>query len=110
MAVVDTNFLISNLDYLKQLLDQAERHRDCLLIVIPWTVILELDGLKNPIRQRESSDVDRLGDRVRKAMRFLESTLQKKSPALRGQRNDEVYDRATNQRVTTSDLCNIVLN
>ncbi|CAO3601001.1 unnamed protein product [Absidia cylindrospora] len=90
-------------NYLKQLLDLAEQERDSLLIVIPWTVILELNGLKGSIRRQQSSDVDKLGDRARKAMRFLETTLQRKSPALRGQRNDEVYDRETNQKVMGDD-------
>jgi rRNA-processing protein FCF1 len=98
VAVVDTNFLISNLNYLTQLLQQAEKHQDSLLIVIPWTVILELDGLKNN-KRRSSNGVDRLEDHARKAMRFLEATFQRKSSALRGQRSDEAFDRDSSQKV-----------
>ncbi|KAI8327999.1 PIN domain-containing protein [Chlamydoabsidia padenii] len=101
VAVVDTNFLISNLSYLIQLLQQAEQQQDSLLIVIPWTVVLELDGLKNS--QRVSNSTDRLGDLARKATRFLEATFQRKSPALRGQRSDETFDRESSQKVMGDD-------
>ncbi|KAG1141538.1 hypothetical protein G6F38_008351 [Rhizopus arrhizus] len=46
IAVVDTNFLISNLGYLQALLKIAEEKPGNLLILIPWVVIRELDGLK----------------------------------------------------------------
>ncbi|KAI8079997.1 uncharacterized protein BX664DRAFT_269227 [Halteromyces radiatus] len=94
VAVIDTNFLISNLSYLQHLLTEAEKHPDVLLAIIPWTVVLELDGLKS--QQREGG-MTQLEERARRAIRFLEATLQRKSSGLRGQRRDEVYDRNTAQ-------------
>ncbi|CEG83520.1 hypothetical protein RMATCC62417_17426 [Rhizopus microsporus] len=46
IAIVDTNFLISNLKSLQILLNLAEENIGSLLILIPWVVIRELDSLK----------------------------------------------------------------
>jgi hypothetical protein len=46
MAIVDTNFLLSNLGTLNALLDVSEDRPGNLLVIVPWQVILELDGLK----------------------------------------------------------------
>ncbi|KAF7728761.1 hypothetical protein EC973_005599 [Apophysomyces ossiformis] len=46
IAVLDTNFLISHLAYLKNLLTKAEQHPGSLVLVVPWIVVMELDGLK----------------------------------------------------------------
>lgn len=46
MAVLDTNFLISNLRYLQHLASEAERYPGSIGLVVPWIVIKELDGLK----------------------------------------------------------------
>lgn len=46
ICVLDTNFLISKLGYLDTVLSLAEQHVGSLLIVLPWVVIRELDGLK----------------------------------------------------------------
>ncbi|KAI9251970.1 PIN domain-containing protein [Sporodiniella umbellata] len=86
IAIVDTNFLISNLAYLRTLLEAAEKNPGSLLILIPWVVIRELDGLKGRRSSLSSESVDTL---ARKAMKFLETQLQEKSKYLKGQKLHE---------------------
>ncbi|KAI9306894.1 PIN domain-containing protein [Cunninghamella echinulata] len=92
VIVLDTNFLISNLGFLQELITIAELRNDCLLIV-PWVVIQELDGLKKShSKQSTKGKQERVDELARKAMRFLEGLLVKQSPALRGQKTNEIYD------------------
>lgn len=44
--VLDTNFLISHLKYLKSLTQAAERQPGEIVLIVPWIVIRELDRLK----------------------------------------------------------------
>lgn len=46
VAILDTNFLISNLAYLRTLTSQAAKYHGSLVLVVPWIVVKELDGLK----------------------------------------------------------------
>jgi hypothetical protein len=46
ICVLDTNFLISKLGYLDTVLNLAEERPGSLLVLLPWVVIRELDGLK----------------------------------------------------------------
>ncbi|KAI7869288.1 hypothetical protein BDF14DRAFT_1880153 [Spinellus fusiger] len=95
IVVLDTNFLISNLDYLKTLLKQAAQHPGLVTIVVPWIVVRELDGLKS-----SHSAKPNLKELVRAAMRFLETELRNQTPCLRGQRIHEVYDPSAKLPVT----------
>ncbi|CAO3652437.1 unnamed protein product [Cunninghamella echinulata] len=75
-----------------KLITIAELQNDCLLIV-PWVVIQELDGLKRShSKQSTKGKQERVDELARKAMRFLEGLLVKQSPALRGQKTNEIYD------------------
>ncbi|KAI8879010.1 hypothetical protein K501DRAFT_257585 [Backusella circina FSU 941] len=89
IAIVDTNFLLSNLGTLNALLDVSEGRPGSLLLILPWQVILELDGLKSKNMDGESQ----VGLSARKAMKFLEMHLRDKKYAIRGQRTDEVFDK-----------------
>ncbi|KAI8341577.1 PIN domain-containing protein [Blakeslea trispora] len=90
IAVLDTNFLLSRLGYLDVLLTLADENPSNLLVILPWVVIRELDGLKN---SGNDSDVRAS---ARKAMRFLELHLRDKSASLRGQKMNEVSNQAIN--------------
>lgn len=90
ICVLDTNFLISKLGYLDTVLNLAEENPGSLLVVLPWVVIRELDGLKSANHQ--ISKETEIGLRARKAMRFLEERLRDKSISLRGQKMNEVLD------------------
>ena len=88
IAVLDTNFLLSKLGYLDVLLTLAEENPGNLLVILPWVVIRELDGLK------ESGHHSDVRASARKAMRFLELRLRDKSISLRGQKMNEVANQA----------------
>lgn len=77
LLVLDTNFLISNVEFLKSLYDQLP---PLYFMMVPMVVVSELDKLKN----RES----KLANSARKASHFLEEKLLECSK-LRGQRADQ---------------------
>ncbi|KAJ2306303.1 hypothetical protein IWW55_001512 [Coemansia sp. RSA 2706] len=88
-AVVDTNYFIDYLPLIKSLADRALEHG--LVIVIPWVVIQELDGLKSSYRVAEghkSSSMD-IGTLARSATRFLDDELGRSGSALRCQKRSE---------------------
>ncbi|ORX42725.1 hypothetical protein DM01DRAFT_1340993 [Hesseltinella vesiculosa] len=93
LAVIDTNFIITGLKYVDELVTAAERNPGVFLIVIPWIVVKELDKLKMQRKTNTTVEgkAEALGDLARAAMRFLQTKLESKSIALRGQRLDEVY-------------------
>ncbi|KAG0171183.1 hypothetical protein DFQ28_006273 [Apophysomyces sp. BC1034] len=95
VAVLDTNFLISHLAYLRSLITQAEKYPGSLVLMVPWIVVVELDGLKlsNKKQMRANVPVGDVGDLARMAMRFLEQGLRSKRVALRGQKSTEIYDK-----------------
>ncbi|EIE85608.1 hypothetical protein RO3G_10318 [Rhizopus delemar RA 99-880] len=97
IAVVDTNFLISNLGYLQALLTIAEERLGNLLILIPWVVIRELDGLKGFLKS--SADKKDLPILSRKAMKFIEDQLRNKTKSLRGQKLHETMNSKSMQIV-----------
>ncbi|KAI9315968.1 PIN domain-containing protein [Dichotomocladium elegans] len=103
VAVLDTNFLISNLGYLRDLTQQASRSHGKIVLVIPWVVIKELDGLKNVNKEQrfKNGRIESLGDLARTAMRFIEKALREKAGWLRGQKSNEIYD--ANAKLTKGD-------
>lgn len=56
VAILDTNFLISNLAYLRTLTSQAAKYHGSLVLVVPWIVVKELDGLKVLCNNNDTSD------------------------------------------------------
>ncbi|CAG8437503.1 1710_t:CDS:2 [Acaulospora morrowiae] len=94
-VVVDTNFLISHLAFLKTLIQEyAKKNR--LLIIIPWIVLQELDGLKSrPMKSYDFSngiqpDLQKL---AQNAIYFLHNCLVDKVDGIRGQRLDEKMEK-----------------
>ncbi|ORY96469.1 PIN domain-domain-containing protein [Syncephalastrum racemosum] len=93
--VLDTNFLISHLKYLKSLTQAAEEQPGQIVLIIPWIVVRELDRLKlrHEPRSENGVFVGTLSDLARKAMQFIEKALRKQKHWLRGQKQSEVYDK-----------------
>ncbi|KAL0078924.1 PIN domain-containing protein [Phycomyces blakesleeanus] len=91
VIVLDTNFLISNLGYLQSLLTKTALHPNVITLVVPWAVVRELDGLKYA-KSRDKNGGATLGELARTVMRFLEKELRNKTPCLRGQKSNEIYD------------------
>ena len=89
MVVVDTNFLISHLAFLKTLIfEHAKKYK--LLIIIPWIVLQELDGLKSALwKNKSSSSQHGVGNLAQTAIKFLHNCLIDKEEGLRGQKIDE---------------------
>ncbi|KAK4514238.1 uncharacterized protein ATC70_001827 [Mucor velutinosus] len=97
ICVLDTNFLLSKLGFLDTVLDLASENPGSLLVLLPWVVIRELDGLK-----QGNPDISA---GARKAMRFIELRLRDKIISLRGQKMNEVWskDMLKNQNVKGDD-------
>ncbi|CAO0800098.1 unnamed protein product [Mucor circinelloides] len=97
ICVLDTNFLLSKLGFLDTVLDLASENPGSLLVLLPWVVIRELDGLK-----QGNPDISA---GARKAMRFIELRLRDKIISLRGQKMNEVWskDMLKNQNIKGDD-------
>ncbi|GAA5795930.1 hypothetical protein HPULCUR_001295 [Helicostylum pulchrum] len=102
MCVLDTNFLISKLGYLDAVLSLAEENPGSLLIILPWVVIRELDGLKS-MGARSDKDAQDIPFHAREAMRFIELRLRKKSNSLRGQKMNEIFSKTMSQKNVKGD-------
>ncbi|RIA80601.1 PIN domain-containing protein [Glomus cerebriforme] len=105
VVVVDTNFLISHLAFLKTLIfEHAKKHK--LLIIIPWIVLQELDGLKSALwKDKSSSSQHEVGNLAQTAIKFLHNCLINKEEGLRGQKIDERIETAENNDDKILDCC-----
>ncbi|KAK9351188.1 PIN domain-containing protein [Lipomyces doorenjongii] len=95
LYVVDTNFVISHLRILNDLIAQYAKFGN--LLVFPETVIDELDGLKTTeppskvsLQSRHQSDIALL---ARRANDWLFKSLARSEPAIRGQKANEKIER-----------------
>ncbi|KAJ2774059.1 hypothetical protein IWQ57_001000, partial [Coemansia nantahalensis] len=89
VAVVDTNYFIDHLPLIRALAETALERG--LVVVVPWAVIQELDGLKT---SRKVTHVPgmcsvEVGTLARSATRFLDSELGHAGSALRCQKRSE---------------------
>lgn len=81
-VVLDTNVLISHLNFLVELKDYAIKGVGRPLLVIPWAVMQELDALKTCSAK--------VGDKANKAIAFLHDCFSAGHPRVRGQTMEEV--------------------
>jgi rRNA-processing protein FCF1 len=105
--VVDTNFILSHLDIITELEGMATEFG--LKIIIPITVIRELDGLKSSSKTfNESSGSTRtvsLGFLARKAIEWIYSSLAENSTVVKGQKLTEKNDSSLVQDDSILDCC-----
>ncbi|XP_021940372.1 transcriptional protein SWT1 isoform X2 [Zootermopsis nevadensis] len=80
--VIDTNVLISSLNYIEELRDTNFKGLGFPVLVIPWQVLQELDVMKD---KRGNVRSPFLTMRARKAVSFLLSNFSSKHPRIRGQ-------------------------
>ncbi|XP_043286285.1 transcriptional protein SWT1 [Venturia canescens] len=80
--VIDTNVFLSNLAAVEEARDAIFRNYGRPLIVIPWTVIRELDFIKD---DKSMSRPDCLRAKARQAVRFLHQHFSAKHPRILGQ-------------------------
>ncbi|KAL1926196.1 hypothetical protein VTP01DRAFT_6061 [Rhizomucor pusillus] len=85
-VILDTNFLLSNLQYLGHLGQCVDACSDpnSFKIVIPWMVVQELDRIK----ERQGT----VAEQAMRALRYLEDKLRKQKPWLRVQKMTELHD------------------
>ena len=82
--VLDTNVLISHLQFLVELKDYAIKGVGRPVLVIPWIVMQELDALK-------TRDNASLASKAKKAIDLLHSCFSANHPRVRGQTMEEVH-------------------
>ncbi|XP_056293255.1 uncharacterized protein LOC130208251 isoform X3 [Pseudoliparis swirei] len=80
LLVLDTNILISHLDYVKKIKAHGLGAVGFPIVLIPWVVLQELDSLKK--RRGTSSSAARLAP---PAMSYINACLTKREPKLWGQ-------------------------
>nr|KAJ3420213.1 hypothetical protein HK105_005954 [Polyrhizophydium stewartii] len=92
-VVVDTNFLIANLSLLRKTVDVMPSD---MFIMVPLTVLRELDGLKVCFNHDDIKGRLRvsLGDCARQANLFLHKVFSSNSPLFRGQSVSDVREGA----------------
>ncbi|XP_039309297.1 transcriptional protein SWT1-like, partial [Solenopsis invicta] len=81
--VVDTNVFLSNLEIIEEAKDATFKNYPRPFIVIPWTVICELDYFKNNKSKYE------LSIKARKAISFIHNQFSSKHPRVIGQTRDQ---------------------
>ncbi|SCU91262.1 LAFA_0F02740g1_1 [Lachancea sp. 'fantastica'] len=106
--VIDTNFIISHLGILEDLraLSMQYQHK----IVIPRTVVQELDGLKNATDRVESSqssshDACTIGALARKANDWIYTHFSNLDSAVVGQRLNQKLDYSSEKDDAILDCC-----
>ncbi|KAK9479428.1 PIN domain-containing protein [Lipomyces japonicus] len=107
LFVVDTNFIISNLKILDDLVRLYRQHGH--VMVFPLTVIRELDSLKN-LTTKLDTDLQSIhrvdvGFLARKANNWLFKALARSNPGIRGQRSSEVIQPGENADDSILDCC-----
>lgn len=114
LLIIDTNFAISHLSLLKELAALGERYGH--ILIVPWAVIKELDGLKNSgkveYRNRAGAvstgdtDLDMsLGLRARMANAWIFEQLGARSQSLFGQKVSERLGESTKGDDAILDCC-----
>ena len=106
--VVDTNFILSHLNIVNGLQDVANNYG--LQIIIPITVMKELDGLKNSSRIANEASSERIsnqsvGHLARWANDWIYSALAKNSSVVRGQKLRQRLDKSTTKDDAILDCC-----
>ncbi|KAK6460964.1 PIN domain-containing protein [Scheffersomyces coipomensis] len=105
--ILDTNFILSHLDIINDLTKLSDEYG--LRIIVPITVIQELDGLKKSNRYVSDSE-DRIssksvGHLARWANDWIFSMFSKNSAIIRGQKLRERLDKTALQDDAILDCC-----
>ena len=82
--ILDTNVLISHLQFLIELKDYAIKEVGRPILVVPWVVMQELDALKTR---------SKTGEKAKRVIRFLNSCFSARHPRVRGETLEEVGGR-----------------
>ncbi|KAL5484621.1 hypothetical protein EMCRGX_G021150 [Ephydatia muelleri] len=93
--VLDTNVLLSHLDFLIELKDSAIKDIGRPILVVPWVVMQELDALK--------ANAKFVGLKARKAIHFLHGCFSSRHPRVQGQSMLEVSTEFDNNAIKNND-------
>ncbi|CAI8012596.1 Transcriptional protein SWT1 [Geodia barretti] len=94
--VLDTNVLLSHLNFLEELKDYAIKGVGKPVLVIPWIVMQELD-------KHKSRGNDRLAGKARKAIRLLFSCFTSNHHRVRCQTMEETQTEVNNVSIANND-------
>ncbi|GEQ67171.1 hypothetical protein JCM33374_g834 [Metschnikowia sp. JCM 33374] len=100
--IIDTNFILSQLQILDELKNIGEKYG--LVIVIPIQVVRELDGLKSS-KGRISNDLQDISILARTANDWIFSCLAQRCPTVKGQARGERLDKFTTKDDAILDCC-----
>uniref|UniRef100_A0A096LVF4 Transcriptional protein SWT1 n=1 Tax=Poecilia formosa TaxID=48698 RepID=A0A096LVF4_POEFO len=101
ILVLDTNILLSHLDYVKKIRScglEGIKSLGFPIVLIPWVVLQELDSLKN--RKGLSGSVAHLAT---PAISFIYTSLKKRDPHLWGQSMQQATEISTSDGLNTKN-------
>ncbi|WBW75231.1 RNA endoribonuclease involved in mRNP quality control Swt1 [Schizosaccharomyces osmophilus] len=98
LFIVDTNFLLSHLVLCQNLLEVLSRQFPHIVILLPWVVLQELDGLKSDTKAS-------CGYLARQAHDFLLQCFRASLPNLRGQKLHERCSASESGDNAVLDCC-----
>lgn len=105
--VIDTNFILSHLKILNDLKSIGEEYG--LVLIIPITVVKELDGLKSEnnigLVSKDGLSTKSVGHLARWANEWIYSSLANNSNVVKGQRLDQRLDKTVTQDDAILDCC-----
>ncbi|KAJ2160439.1 hypothetical protein GGF46_002265 [Coemansia sp. RSA 552] len=104
-AVLDTNYFIDHLPLIRNLTSRAPEHG--LVVIVPWVVLQELDGLKMSSRYTNAPGEapTEVGQLARSAIRYLDHELDRSGSALRCQKRAEYLVREAVNDDRILDCC-----
>lgn len=110
--VVDTNFFLANLQFLDNIVKLAIRYQ--YIIIIPTTVIHELDSLKvssRPVTNNQDTSFSKsssnltVGKLARSANNWIYKQLAESNPFVKGQLSNEIIEKDLEQDDAIHDCC-----
>lgn len=102
--VIDTNFILTNLDIVDELKNLAEKFNH--IVVVPWIVIQELDGLKGQKKiEHNEAGLQTLGFLARKATEWIFQSLAARDSRIVGQKINQRLDSTLKGDDSILDCC-----
>ncbi|XP_069574204.1 transcriptional protein SWT1 isoform X1 [Brachyistius frenatus] len=98
ILVLDTNILLSNLDYVKRIRSEGLGALGFPVVLIPWVVLQELDYLKK--KNNWSGSVSHLAI---PAISYIHNTLKRREPHLWGQSMQQATESSEGLNAETND-------